>query len=164
MSHHHLIDLNACLERLAANGDLVRVRSELDPVHELAGVAYRFEGKEVVLCERVTGHSFPVLVGLYWNRAALARLFGCATAQLPFVVADAVQEWQTRPIEPEVDDNGPANEVVEEEVDLSRLPIPTHALGDGGPYIDSAVVIARDPDTGVPTPRFTGRWSPGLTG
>jgi|GEM_PF-6353946 len=64
MSRHHLIDLNACIERLAANGDLVRVRSEVDPVHELAGVAYRFEGNEVVLCERVKGHPFPVLVGL----------------------------------------------------------------------------------------------------
>lgn len=144
-----LTDLGACIERLAANRDLVRVRSEVDPVHELAGVAYHFEGKEVVLCEKVKGHDFPVLVGLYWNRAALARLFGCATEQLPFAVADAVAEWQARPIEPEVGDRGPANEVVEEAVDLRKLPIPTHALGDGGPYIDSAIVIARDPDSGV---------------
>jgi 2,5-furandicarboxylate decarboxylase 1 len=149
MSRKNLIDLNLCLERLATNGDLVRVRSVVDPVHELAGVAYHFEGREVVLCERVKGHEFPVLVGLYWNRDVLARLFGCEKAQLPFVVADAVQEWQTRPIEPEVGDSGPANEVVEDEVDLRKLPIPTHALGDGGPYIDSAVVIAQDPDTGV---------------
>jgi 2,5-furandicarboxylate decarboxylase 1 len=149
MSRRYLIDLNACIERLATNGDLVRVRSEVDPVHELAGVAYYFEGRETVLCERVKGHAFPVLVGLYWNRAALARLFGCDKAQLPFAVADAVQEWQTRPIEPEVGDSGPANEVIEPEVDLHKLPIPIHALGDGGPYIDSAIVIARDPDTGV---------------
>ncbi|HKZ83015.1 MAG TPA: UbiD family decarboxylase [Anaerolineae bacterium] len=149
MTYTYLTDLGACIDRLAANGDLVRVRSEVDPVHQLAGIAYRFEGNEVVLCEKVKGHDFPVLVGLYWNRAALARLFGCATDRLPFVVADAVADWQTRPIEPEVGDSGPANEVVELEVDLRRLPIPTHALGDGGPYIDSAIVIARDPDTGV---------------
>ena len=149
MSRKHLIDLNLCIERLAVNGDLVRVHSEVDPVNELAGVAYHFEGREVVLCERVKGHEFPVLVGLYWNRDVLARLFGCDKAKLPFVVADAVQEWQARPIEPEVGDSGPANEVIEEEVDLRKLPIPIHALGDGGPYINSAVVIARDPDTGI---------------
>jgi 2,5-furandicarboxylate decarboxylase 1 len=149
MDRTYLSDLGACIERLAANGDLVRVRSAVDPVHELAGVAYRFEGREVVVCERVKGYDFPVLVGLYWNRAALARLFGCAADKLPFAVAEAVQEWQTRPIEPEVGDSGPANEVVEKEVDLRKLPIPTHALGDAGPYIDSAIVIARDPDTGV---------------
>lgn len=149
MERTHLTDLGACINQLAANGDLVRVRSEVEPVHELAGVAYRFEGQEVVLCERVKGHRFPVLVGLYWNRAVLARLFGCPVENLPFVVAEAVQTWQTRPIEPEVVDKGPANEVIEEEVNLHNLPIPTHALGDGGPYIDSAIVIARDPDTGV---------------
>ncbi|MBI4772501.1 MAG: UbiD family decarboxylase [Chloroflexi bacterium] len=149
MKQPFLTDLGACIERLAANGDLVRVRSELDPVHELAGVAYRFEGREVVLCERVRGRAFPVLAGLYWNRAALARLFGCAPDRLPFAVAGAVQEWSAQPIEPEVGDSGPANEVIEPEVDLTRLPVPTHALGDAGPYIDSAIVIARDPDTGV---------------
>lgn len=149
MAYSYLTDLGACIQQLAANGDLVRVHNEVNPIHELAGIAYYYEGREVVLCEKVEGHSFPVLVGLYWNRANLARLFGCSTRQLPFVVADAVQKWQQNPIEPEVIEQGPANEVVEPEVDLYKLPIPTHALDDGGPYIDSAVVIARDPDTGV---------------
>ncbi|MBM4422253.1 MAG: UbiD family decarboxylase [Chloroflexi bacterium] len=149
MNKDHLIDLGASVERLAANGDLARVRSEVDLVHELAGVARCFEGKEVVLCEKVRERIFPVLIGLYWNRSALARLFDCAAEQLPFVVADSVAEWQTRPIDPEVGDSGAANEVIEPDVDLGKLPIPTHALGDGGPYIDSAIVIARDPDTGV---------------
>ncbi len=145
----HLTDLQACVEQLTTQGDLVRIRSEVDPVHQLAGVAYRFEGQEVVLYEKVKGHTFPVLAGLYWNRANLARLFGCPTEKLPFVVAEAVQKWQTQPIEPEVVAKGPANEVVEPEVNLYNLPIPTHALADGGPYIDSAIVIAHDPDTGV---------------
>jgi 2,5-furandicarboxylate decarboxylase 1 len=149
MSRKYLVDLNACIEQLAANGDLVRVQSEVDPLHELSGIAYHFEGREVVLYEKVKGHIFPVLIGLYWNRAALARLFGCPPAQLPFAVADAVQAWQTKPIEPEVGDSGPANEIIEPEVDLYKLPIPTHSLKDGGPYIDSAIVIGRDPDTGV---------------
>ena len=30
-----------------------------------------------------------------------------------------------------------------------KLPIPTHALKDGGPYFDAAVVIAKDPETGI---------------
>jgi 2,5-furandicarboxylate decarboxylase 1 len=149
MKQTHLADLQTCLQMLEASGDLVRVRSEVDPVHQLAGVAYRFEGREVVLCEKVKGHDFPVLVGLYWNRAVLARLFGCDLKQLPFAVADAVRVWQENPIEPVVLDRGPANEVVEPEVNLYKLPIPTHALEDGGPYIDSAIVIARDPDSGV---------------
>ena len=50
---------------------------------------------------------------------------------------------------PVVVDDGPVLEVTENQVDLSKLPIPTHALQDGGPYFDAAVVIAKDPDTGV---------------
>jgi len=40
--------------------------------------------------------------------------------------------------------------VVETEVDLYRLPAPVHALRDGGRYLDSSVVIARNPLTGAP--------------
>jgi 2,5-furandicarboxylate decarboxylase 1 len=43
---------------------------------------------------------------------------------------------------------GPANEVIEPDVDLGRLPIPVHALKDGGRYLDSSVVLARNPRTG----------------
>ncbi len=149
MTRNYLTDLTACIEQLSKNGDLVRVTSPVELVHELAGIAFKFEGKEVLLCEDVTGHETSVLAGLYWNRANLARLFDCEEAQLPFVVADAVQKWQTNPIEPIVVKNGPANEVVEDEVDLYQLPIPTHALDDGGPYIDAAIVIGKDPDSGV---------------
>jgi len=128
MAYSYLTDLGACIQQLAANGDLVRVHNEVNPIHELAGIAYYYEGREVVLCEKVEGHSFPVLVGLYWNRANLARLFGCSTRQLPFVVADAVQKWQQNPIEPEVIEQGPANEVVEPEVDLYKLPIRAYVI------------------------------------
>ena len=40
-------------------------------------------------------------------------------------------------------------EITENEVDLGRLPVPVHALEDGGPYFDASVVIARDPESGV---------------
>jgi 2,5-furandicarboxylate decarboxylase 1 len=44
---------------------------------------------------------------------------------------------------------GPAQEVVEKRVDLGRLPISQVGLAEGGRYITAAVVIAKDPDTGV---------------
>jgi 2,5-furandicarboxylate decarboxylase 1 len=46
-------------------------------------------------------------------------------------------------------ESGPVLEVTQNEVDLSRIPIPFHCLKDGGPYIDAGVVIAKDPETGV---------------
>ena len=34
-------------------------------------------------------------------------------------------------------------------MDLSRLPVPTHAELDGGPYFDAGVVITKDPESGI---------------
>ena len=45
--------------------------------------------------------------------------------------------------------SAPANEVVEREVDLYQLPAPVHALQDGGRYLDSSVILARNPATGA---------------
>ena len=42
-----LVDLNACLEFLESSDNLVRVKSEVDPEYELAGIAKEFEGREL---------------------------------------------------------------------------------------------------------------------
>ncbi len=144
-----LTDLQSYIAFLEAENHLVRVRSEVDQDFELAGIASRFEGDKAVLFERVKGHPFPVLIGLYWNRPMVARLFGTTSERLPFVLSDEIAAWRKAPVEPVVVDSGPANEVIETDPDLDRLPIPHHALGDGGRYLTSSVVIAKDPDTGV---------------
>lgn len=36
-----------------------------------------------------------------------------------------------------------------DDVDLTRLPIPTHNSADGGPYLTAAVGVMRDPDSGA---------------
>jgi 2,5-furandicarboxylate decarboxylase 1 len=145
-----LCDLGACIDHLEQTGNLARVRSEVDSRHELAGIAKRFEGGKCVLFERVKGSDFPVLVGLLWNRAIVGSLFGAAKEDVPFLIAGAIGPWQkNREAFPApVLDQAPANEVVEPDIDLLRLPAPVHALGDGGRYLDSSVVIARNPVTG----------------
>ncbi|MHB1407739.1 MAG: UbiD family decarboxylase [Desulfitobacteriaceae bacterium] len=143
------LDLQACLKILDKTGRVARIESEVDLVHELAGVAYKLEGSRVALFEKVKGHSFPVVTGMFWNRGNLAELFGCTIEEFPFVIADAVTSWQENPIDPIVIDKAPVQEVVEATPNLYDLPIPTHALEDGGPYLSCCVVIAKDPDTGV---------------
>ena len=145
-----LSDLSACIEYLDRRGALLRVETEVDPVLELAGVAKRLEGGGCVLFERVRASRFPVLCGLLWNRELLGDLFGLPARQVPFAIADAVGAWQTDPeaLAPRLLDRGPANEVVETDADLSSLPIPQHALKDGGRYLDSTLVVARNPLTG----------------
>ncbi|MFA7280802.1 MAG: UbiD family decarboxylase [Sterolibacterium sp.] len=147
-----LVDLGACIDHLEATGNLLRVKTEVDPQHELAGIAKRFEGSRCVLFERVRGSAHPVLVGLLWNRAIVGSLFGMAPQQVPFVIADAIGAWQNDKLalQSPLLKHGPANQVVEQTVNLAQLPIPVHALKDGGKYIDSSLVIARNPATGQP--------------
>ncbi len=143
-------DLGAIVKWLDRHGRLVRVRSEVDPAYELAGIAARFEGgPSAVLFERVKGSRYPVFTGLYWSRELLGALFGRPERTLPQYVSQCIRDWQQRPVEPVVVETGPVLQVTEPKVDLAKLPIPIHAEKDGGPYFDAGVVIARDPETGV---------------
>jgi 2,5-furandicarboxylate decarboxylase 1 len=150
MAANPISDLATIVETLDAMGRLVRVRSEVDPRHDLAGIAARLEGgPRAVLFERVKGHTVPVFTGLYWSRALLGDLMGRPERALPQYVSDCIKAWQQRPVAPVMVRTGPVFEVTEKMVDLGRMPIPIHALKDGGPYFDAGVVIALDPETGV---------------
>ncbi len=144
-----LTDLQSYIDYLDQANLLVRVKSAVDSDLELAGVAKKFEGGKAVLFENVKDRDYPVLVGLYWNRSTTAGMFGTTSERLPFVLSDEITAWRKNPVEPIIVETGPANEIIEENPDLSTLPIPRHAEGDGGPYLTSSVVIAKDPDTGV---------------
>lgn len=142
-------DLQACIAHLELTGNLAKVKTPVNLVHELAGIARRFEGRQTVLFEKIATSNIPVFTGLYWNRAALAGIFGCSAERLPFLLSEAVANWRQKPVAPIVVEKGPATEVVMDRPDLGKLPVPTHALDDGGAYFDCSVVIAKDPDTGV---------------
>jgi 2,5-furandicarboxylate decarboxylase 1 len=143
-------DLASIIQWLDGRGRLVRVRSEVDPAHQLAGIAAKFErGPRAVLFEKVRGSAFPVFTGLYWSRELLGELFGKPVLSLPQYVAECIRDWQVKPVAPVLVRNGPVREVTEDAVDLSILPVPTHAELDGGPYFDAGVVITKDPETGI---------------
>lgn len=145
-----IADLAGIIKWLDGNGRLVRVRTEVDPVHQLAGIAAQFEGgPRAVLFEKVKGSRYPVFTGLYWSRELLGGLFGRPVLSLPQYVSECIRDWQQQPVAPVVVRRGPVNEVTEDKVDLSVLPVPTHAELDGGPYFDAGVVITKDPETGI---------------
>lgn len=149
LARRGLSDLNGVIAFLAERRELVRVKSPVDPELELGGVAMRFHGGKPVLFESVKGSPYPVFAGLYWNRAVLAEIFGVPERRLPFHFAQAVAEWRAAPVHPVVVSRAPCQEVVERRVDLHALPAPRVGLAEGGRYLTAAVVVARDPDTGV---------------
>lgn len=150
MGATHIHDLALIIDDLERSGRLTRITGSVDLKHDLAGLAATLEGEpRAVLFENVAGSDWPVLTGLYWSRELLADLLRREESTLPQFVADCIRDWQTSPVDPVVVPAGPVLEVTEADVDLGRMPIPIHAMKDGGPYFDAGVVIARDPETGV---------------
>jgi 2,5-furandicarboxylate decarboxylase 1 len=88
MARADLGDLARIILRLEERGRLIRVKSEVDPVHDLAGVAAKLEGRgTAVLFEKVKGHDAPVFTGLYWSRALLADLLEQPEKGMPAFVS-----------------------------------------------------------------------------
>lgn len=143
------MNLKEIIVRLEAVGRLTRVKSVVDPVHELAGICQKFEGGKAILFEKVKGYNWPIFSGLWWNRDNIASLFDTNAQELPFVFARAVSSFNQNPIEPIIVANPACQQVFMPEPDLYKIPTPTLALLDGGPYYSNAVFIAKDPDTGV---------------
>jgi 2,5-furandicarboxylate decarboxylase 1 len=148
-----LVDIRKCIEFLEKTGNLVRVQSEVDPAYELAGIAKQYEGKKAILFEKVKGSPYPVFMGLLWNRQIVGSLFNVPKEQVPFVIAGGIGSWRKDKsgFASRILEKGPANEVIKTQgFSLYDLPVPIHALKDGGPYFDSSVVVVNDPQTGLP--------------
>ena len=83
------MDFRSVIARLERQGKVVHVKSEVDPVHELAGIAKKFEGQEkIVVFDRVKGQKYPVACGLWWNRDIIGSLFGVKAGEPESVRTD----------------------------------------------------------------------------
>lgn len=150
MAANHLSDLRLIIDDLDRMGRIARVKSTVDLNLELAGIAAKLEGgPRAVLFEDVCGHDTPVFTGLYWSRELLGALLRMDPGDLPGYVSRCIKKWQQNPVDPVLVTDGAVLENKVQEIDLYTIPVPVHALKDGGPYFDAGVVIARDPETGV---------------
>ncbi len=143
-------DLRTFLEELRSSGELAEIAKEVDPVHEIGSVIATLEQKHGPAASfvNVKGYAGKTVVGgLLSNHRKIAIALGCAQAE----VTDRMEHVLTHPIAPVEIEKAPCQEVVltGDQVDLTALPIPTHAPEDGGPFITAGVTVGRDPENGV---------------
>ncbi|MFW9990544.1 MAG: UbiD family decarboxylase [Candidatus Odinarchaeota archaeon] len=110
---------------------------------EAAGVLKALEPKPV-LFNKIKESEFRVAGNLFCSKESVATYLGIPTNQLIPTMIKAIDSRK----EPEITDKAPCQEIVEQTVDLSKLPILKHCERDGGNYISSAVVVAKDPEYG----------------
>ena len=166
MKYRDLRDFIAALEH---KGDLVRVRTEVDPYLEMTEICDRTlrGGGPALLFERPKGHAVPVLANLFGTPERVALGMGAdsvaalrETGQLlaylkepepPAGLRDAWDKWpvlkQVLNMNPKMVGDAPCQRNVLEgdAVDLARLPIQTCWPGDAAPLITWALVVTRGP-------------------
>jgi 2,5-furandicarboxylate decarboxylase 1 len=131
------------LKTLEESGELTRITREVSPEYEMAGVIEAL-GEKPVFFDKVKESSIPVVAGLVSSKEIIARALNLKKAHLLHNLSSALEN----PLPPQVVENGECQEVVEKEVDLTKLPIMRYTEKDGGKYIASAVSIVRDPELG----------------
>jgi 2,5-furandicarboxylate decarboxylase 1 len=144
--HNAEPDLRSWLQQLASTDRLAVARTGVSLIDELAAVSKRLENDNAVIFPSPGQHPIPVVANIFADRSWVADSLGIPVDQLLSHFQEAVRN----PLPWVEVKNAPSQEVVHREVDLlKQLPIPKHNEHDSGPYITAALLIARNPKTGV---------------
>ena len=131
------------LEQLTKSGELTRIKKEVSTEYEMASVIEAL-GEKPVFFEKPKESTIPVVAGFVSSKEIISRAIGIRKEQLLHKLANAIE----KPVPPTVVKKGECQEVIEKNVDLTKLPIMRYTEKDGGKYVASAVAIVKDPELG----------------
>jgi 2,5-furandicarboxylate decarboxylase 1 len=146
-----MVDLRTFLQLLHKKcpEEIVTIHDPVEPDYEITAIARELEKRNtpVVLFPKVKGHSFPIVTNLLGSRKRIALAIG-ATPE------DFNKVWNVRMeklIRPRTVSSGAVKDIVltGNRVDVIRLPVHRHFEQDGGKYISNALMVVKDPETGI---------------
>jgi 2,5-furandicarboxylate decarboxylase 1 len=153
-----ICSLRSYLQVLEDAGQLVRIQHPVDLTYELADVAAALERRSgpAPLFENVvpspqhreSSKRWPVFSSAVANQTRTALALACEKGNVTDVMRRALDPAQGVPPILVEDAQWKANMVTGADIDVRQLPIPTHAVGDGGPFITGGVVVSKDPVSG----------------
>ena len=168
MAYKHLQQFISTLEEA---GELVRIKSYVDPRLEIAEITDRIsktkDGGKALLFEN-TGYKFPVLMNAYGSERRMCLALGIQHLDDIAKEIESLFKLLTKPKENILDKisllpklgqfaswmpkvksgRGECQEVVMTNPDLNQLPIITCWPKDGGPFITLPIIHTKDPITG----------------
>jgi 4-hydroxy-3-polyprenylbenzoate decarboxylase len=165
-------NLPAFIDKLEAAGELVRIRTYVDPKLEMAEITDRISkssGRNRALLFENTGYDFPVLMNAYGSKERMCIALGVADLDDVGKDIEALFQLLSKPKESITDKlkllpklgqfagwmprvkkgRGECQEVVMSIPDLGKLPVITCWPRDGGPFVTLPVIHTRDPETGI---------------
>ncbi len=129
--------------QLEKEGRLTKIKAEVSTDLELAGIIEALNEKPCFF-EKIRESSMPVVAGLVSSKELVAKALNMEIQQILPILSKAIEN----PMAPTVVKRGECQEIVEKNVDLTKLPIMRYAESDGGKYIPSAISIVKDPELG----------------
>ena len=143
-------DLRTFITALEAAGQLARVPNHVDLVHELANVATTIsrQGRGAFIFEKPGDSSWPVFGGAVSSPHLAALALDCDVSKIIDVMGHALEPSTGIPPVQTANAVWKENTLTDEDIDLTKLPIPTHGLHDGGPFITGGVTVSKDPISG----------------
>ncbi|MDQ1251346.1 MAG: trans-anhydromevalonate 5-phosphate decarboxylase [Euryarchaeota archaeon] len=121
------------IDQLKENGKLVEIPQSVSPVFEASGIAKKV--KAPVLFHDVSGSK--VIMNLLGSRDELASLLGVPKEEIIKRLSEVSPKGEVILVS-----ESPTQEVVEDNIDLRKLPILTHFEKDGAPYITAGIVVS----------------------
>jgi len=121
----------------------------VEPDFEIPAIIKELEKRTnpVVIFRDVKGYSFPIITNILGSRRRIALTIGSELDNFYEIWNKKVQNL----INPRIVPSGPLKDVVllGDQVDLTRLPIHQYFQQDGGKYITNALMVVKDPETGI---------------
>jgi len=137
------MSLRSFIDKLEKENKIIKINEEVSTDFEIANILASLDGK-IVIFNNVKNSNFPVVGNVASSRELIADALGIRKEQILERLS-----WSTSNLkEPEIVNNGACQEV-EENLDLTKLPVLKYMPKDGGKYIASAVCIIKDPETGI---------------
>lgn len=142
--------LRSYLEILEREGQLKKVKKPVSLVHELANIAATAarQGGGGVFFEDPSGSDWPIFTNAVVNQNQAALALECSPSEVIGRMGFALEPGNG--IAPaRVNSTSWKDNIIKgDEIDIRKLPIPTHGAHDGGPFITGGVTISRDPVSG----------------
>ncbi len=130
------------IQKLENKKEITKIKKEVSKKLETSGIIHN-AGFEPIYFENIKESKFAVAANIFPTKKHVAEAFECTTSELIPKMIKAIEN----PTKPEIIKKGECFEE-ELEVDLDKLPILFHCEKDGGNYISSGVIIAKDSEHG----------------
>jgi len=141
MSKKDVTSIRGTLEYLESKGQVIRVKQEVDPEYEIAGIQKALEGGPVLFFENIKGYPDINDIGnVFSKRENIADLYDIDdTKKIKFRFLDALK----KPLPPKIVSQAPCQEtVITDNIDvLATLPVIKHTERDAGRIIGCGIQL-----------------------